>query len=101
MSEVVTEQNETIVKPKRNIVASMASDFRYELLDLIKDGAAQLTVDFEGVKMVDSDGIGALIAAHKALAKNGGKLGIVNPSDDIREFFKLMHLDKQFSVKRT
>ena len=101
MSEIVTEQNQTIVKPKRNIVASMASDFRCELLALIKDGAAQLTVDLTGVKMVDSDGIGALIAAHKALAKNGGKLCIANPSDDVREFFSLMHLDKQFTIKRT
>ncbi len=101
MSEIVTEQNQTIVKPKRNIVASMASDFRFELLGLIENGAAQLAVDFEGVRMVDSDGIGALIAAHKTLAKNGGKLTIANPSDDIREFFRLMNLDKQFTIKRT
>ena len=101
MSEIVTEQNQTIVKPKRNIVASVAQDFRFELLGLIKDGTTQLTVDLGGVKMVDSDGVGALIAAHKALAKNGGKLTIANPSDDICEFFRLMHLDKQFTIKRT
>lgn len=101
MSEIITEQDQTIVKPNGNIVASMASDFRFELLGLIKDGATQLTVNLKGVKMVDSDGIGALIAAHKALAKNGGKLTIVNPSDDVREFFRLMHLDKQFTIKRT
>ena len=101
MSDVVTEQNQTIVKPNGNVVASMASDFRFELLGLIEDGASQLTVDLDGVNMVDSDGIGALIAAHKALVKNGGKLCITNPSDDIREFFRLMNLDKQFIIKRT
>lgn len=101
MSEIITEQNQIIVKPNGNIVASMASDFRFELLGLIEDGATQLTVNLKGVKMVDSDGIGALIAAHKALAQNGGKLTIANPSDDVREFFRLMHLDKQFTIKRT
>ncbi|HEG44220.1 MAG TPA: anti-sigma factor antagonist [Phycisphaerales bacterium] len=101
MSEIITEQDQIIVKPIGNIVASMASDFRFELLGLIEDGATQLTVNLKGVRMVDSDGIGALIAAHKALAKNGGKLTIANPSDDIREFFSLMHLDKQFTIKKT
>lgn len=99
MSEVVMQETQTIVKPQCDIVAAMASDFREELKALIDDGAKELVVDLEGVEMVDSDGLGALIFAHKLLNKNGGTFTISNASTDIRAFFRIMRLDKQFLMK--
>lgn len=99
MSEVVIQTTQTIVKPQCDIVASMSNDFRDELRALVDNGAGELVIDLEDVEMVDSDGLGALIFAHKLMTKNGGKLMVCNASRDIREFFRIMRLDKQFTMK--
>ncbi len=99
MSEVVVQATQTIVKPQCDIVASMSNDFRDELRNQVNNGAQELVIDLEGVEMVDSDGLGALIFAHKLMTKNGGKLMVCNASKDIREFFRIMRLDKQFAMQ--
>ncbi|MCK5615592.1 STAS domain-containing protein [Candidatus Pacearchaeota archaeon] len=100
MNEIAIEQGHVTVRPNRNIVASMAGEFREELLSLIEEGATSMEIDLTNVTMVDSDGLGALIAAHTLLAKKDGKLCIFNASEDIREFFRMMRLDKRFVLKR-
>jgi anti-anti-sigma factor len=100
MSEIITEQDRVIVKPDHNIVASMSGDFREELLSLVEEGVTCLEIDMTNVQMVDSDGLGSLIAAHTLLAKKDGELCIFNASEDIRDFFRIMRLDKRFVLKR-
>lgn len=87
------------VKPGKDIIASMADDFRKKLLKLVKDGVKELTIDLAGVKMVDSVGLGVLIAAHNSLGDAGGKLKVKNASDDIYSLMKTMRLDQHFEVK--
>ena len=99
MSEIIENAGQTVVKPQQNIVASTSQHFRAELLSLVKEGVTDLVIDLDGVEMVDSDGLSAFIAAHKALKANGGELAVCNASRDIAVFFRIMHLDRQFSVK--
>ena len=87
------------VKPGKDIIASMADDFRKKLHKLVKDGIRELTIDLAGVKMVDSVGLGVLIAAHNSLDDIGGKLKVKNASDDICSLMKTMRLDQHFEVK--
>ena len=55
-------------------------------------------MDLDGVELIDSIGMGLLIAAHNSLMKNGGKLKVVNPSEDILRLLRTMRLDKHFEV---
>ncbi len=87
-----------IIKPGKDIVASMAGDFRQDLLKQIDGGAKRLVVDMNDVEMVDSVGIGVLVAAHNSLAKNGGSMAVLNVSKDIYSLFRTMRLDQHFEV---
>lgn len=98
MSEVQHSGEAAVVKPGRDIVSSMAQEFKVELKELADKGVKDLTVDLAGVEMIDSIGMGLLIAAHNSLAKNGGKLRVANPSDDILRLLRTMRLDKHFEV---
>ena len=89
------------IKPGKDVVASMVEDFRKKLLDFMKDGIKDLTIDLTGVKMVDSMGLGVLIATHNSLEDVGGRLKIKNVSEDIYNLFRTMRLDQHFEVKRS
>ena len=99
MSEIQKRGNETIVKPSGDMVASMAQEFRNELRSLVEEGAKELVIDLGGVEMMDSVGIGVLIASHNSLAKVGGKLTVTSVSNEVYGLFKTMRLDQHFDVR--
>ena len=86
------------VKPGKDIVASMAEEFRGKLLKLVKQGIKEITIDLDNVEMVDSVGLGVLIATHNSLDDAGGGLKLKNVSDDIYNLMKTMRLDQHFDV---
>lgn len=92
------KSDEKVIKPGRDIVASMAADFRQDLLKEVESGVKRLVVDLNDVEMVDSVGIGVLVAAHNSLSKNGGQMAVSNVSQDIFNLFKVMRLDQHFEV---
>ena len=64
----------------------------------MEEGVKKLVVDLNGVEMVDSVGIGVLVAAHNSISKNGGHMSLSNVSQDIYNLFKTMRLDQHFEV---
>jgi len=87
------------VKPGKDIVASMVSELKKELQDMIvEEGVTELEIDLEGVEMVDSVGLGAFIATHNTLSQKNGKLTVINASDDIFSLFRTMRLDQHFEI---
>ncbi|MCK4959789.1 MAG: STAS domain-containing protein [Planctomycetes bacterium] len=99
MSEITQNGDQALVVPQENIVCSTAGRFKNELLSLLENGVMDLVIDLSNVEMVDSDGLSAFIAAHRALNAAGGKLTVCGASRDIVVFFRIMHLDRQFTIK--
>jgi anti-sigma B factor antagonist len=87
-----------VVQPGADIVASMADDFKRSLLKMVKTGIPELIIDFTDVDIVDSVGLGVVIATHNSLSNSGGTLKVINVSDDIYQLFKTMRLDQHFEV---
>ena len=86
------------IKPGGDIVASMSGDFRKKLLTIVKSGIKDLTIDLAGVAMVDSVGLGVLIATHNSLEDVGGSIRLKNVSKDICHLIKTMRLDQYFQI---
>lgn len=55
-------------------------------------------IDFSRTTFVDSEGMGALISAHKAVAPRGGRVRLTGTSDSIRQLFRLTRLDELFDL---
>ena len=92
------ETAQSVIKPDMDIVAPMVEGFRDTLLSFMDDGINDLIVDLDGVKIVDSVGLGVIIATHNSLAKVGGRLRVINASEDIYTLFTTMRLDQHFEV---
>jgi len=57
-----------------------------------------MILDLQGVRAVDSSGIGLLVSAHNSLEKAGGELTVIHASKDILELFHTMRIHQHFSV---
>lgn len=99
MSQIIKEQDWIVVIPGVDIVASMANDFRSELQKIIEENPGDIHLDLSGVEMVDSVGIGVIIATHNSLNLQGRKLKVVNVAKDIYSLFITMRLDRHFPVE--
>jgi anti-sigma B factor antagonist len=99
MTVVTREENKAVVRAVGDtIVAATIPELRTELRGLVADGIRDLVVDLGGVRMVDSSGIGLLMAAHNSLRRAGGHLTIVNASADLLELFRSMRMHQHFRV---
>jgi anti-anti-sigma factor len=79
-------------------VASVVQEFKKELRSLIAEEPAEIAIDLTGVDMIDSVGLGVLIATHNSISKIGGKLTVMNASENIYGLLKTMRLDRHFGV---
>jgi len=100
MSKVTKGDGRVVVKPEKDVVASMVNDFRSELQSLIQEQPTEMIIDMDGVSMVDSVGIGVIIATYNSLNKKGGTFTLINVSKDIFSLFSTMRLDQHFSIEK-
>ena len=100
MSEITRTEKQATIKPGQDVVASMANDFKAELQSLVEATPEIIIIDLEGVEMVDSVGIGVMIATHNSLLKAGGSIKVINVADDIFNLFSTMRLDRHFTIEK-
>lgn len=60
----------------------------------------RLIVDFEPVEYISSAALGAMVTLNTELAKRGGRLVMINLSDDAMQVIKLTRLDKLIPVEK-
>ncbi len=88
------------VKPSVDFVASVADELKDELLTIIRQSPDEICLDLTGVKMIDSIGIGVLVATHNTITKAGGRLKLVNVGPNICDVISTMRLDRHFTVEK-
>ncbi|MBN2280824.1 MAG: STAS domain-containing protein [Candidatus Marinimicrobia bacterium] len=86
-----------VVTPNGNIVASIVNEFRDEMKSIV-DEEKQIVIDLSNVEMIDSMGLGALIATHNSMQKYDKKLELTNISKDLLSLMKTMRLDQHFKI---
>ena len=98
---ITRDDRRATVRPAGDIVAAQVPELRSALRTAMAEGAREVTLDFSGVRMVDSTGLGLLIAAHNSARKAGGCLSVIHASRDVLELFRSMRIHQHFSVAGT
>ena len=88
----------SVLQPSGDLVASTIEGFRRKVRSVLRNNPGSLVLDLSHVRMVDSVGLGVLIAAHNAFRKKGMKLAVANVSKDIFDLFAAMRLDRHFEI---
>jgi len=67
------------------------------IYELISNGKKKIIIDMQELDLMNSSGLGILIAAVTTLKNNGGKLSLLHVPERIRHLLKITRLDSVFS----
>ena len=98
-SSIVHRETKAVLQAGGDLVSTTVPGLRPILRELLQEGIRELVLDLGQTTMVDSSGIGLLIAAHNSLAKAGGTLTVVHASPEIRELLTSIRLNQHFTVE--
>jgi serine/threonine-protein kinase RsbW len=100
MAAYVMEQNDSqgSVKLGGDLTAALVPDLQAGLREMLSKGARELVFDLGSAAMLDSSGMGLLIATANSLAPNGGKIRVTNVSPDIFRLLQTMRLTARLNV---
>lgn len=90
--EIVREGNESKIIVGEKLTVTDVSEMQSALKSEISDGVQRIVFDLSGTIMLDSSGIGLLIATYNTLAKAQGKIRLINVSLDILKLLQNMRL---------
>ncbi|MEI8041748.1 MAG: STAS domain-containing protein [Verrucomicrobiota bacterium] len=85
--------------PELNAVNSSA--FRDQARAALKDEVTELNIDLSRTRMVDSSGLGTLIALHKTMSTRGGVARILNPTPMVLQILELTRLHRVFEIVKS
>ena len=71
---------------------------KYELKRLLETKARTVVVDLTTVRIVDSSGLGALLAAARVASRSGGQLRVAGLQPTVQETFELARLTRIFAI---
>ena len=81
-----------------DLTASLIPDLQKELKNHLEKGVDEAVFDLRNTIMLDSSGIGLLIATCNSLAKKKGTIRVLNVSQDIYRLLQSMRLVSRLNV---
>ncbi len=101
MSTTPIEKNGTLARItiQGDLTVAVARELRPQLQQALNEGCTAVVFDLAQAGMVDSSGIGLLIAVHNSLKSKGGTLKVEKVSAEIMQLFKTMRLNRHFPVE--
>ena len=77
------------------------SKLREKVYALLEENRKYVVIDLGGVKVINSMGLGALVASVVSLRTKGGDLCLARLSDKVEAVIAIMHLVKVFRIYET
>lgn len=78
--------------------ALTARDIRPIFDQVVADKPKLVTVDLEGLTLIDSSGVGAIVSLFKRVKADGGQVLVVGARDQPLAVLKLLKLDRVFGL---
>ena len=75
-----------------DLVASVIPDLQAALKQQLQPGVEEVSFDLAATVMLDSSGIGLLIATCNTMARQQGRIRVINVSPDILQLLQSMRL---------
>jgi len=88
---------ETTLRIEGALDAVTAPDLRPILDALVSEKRPRVIVELSALRLIDSSGVGALVALYKRLRAQGGIVSVIGLKDQPLAIFKLLRLDRVFA----
>lgn len=83
---------------EQDVTADRVESLKNELLIEVGQGHVKIAIDMSAVELIDSSGVSLLIALQNSVASESGSLSVNNLSDNLVNMFKIMGLDRHFTI---
>jgi anti-sigma B factor antagonist len=93
-----THGNTLRISALKELSATTANSFRDEIRHVFGDGQANIEIDLSQTTVMDSCGLGALIALHKTASARNGALRLLNPHPAVQQILELTRMHRIFEV---
>jgi len=98
----IQNQGETLhVSEIKELGASNSNAFRDWVRSNLVDGHRNIEIDLSETSFVDSCGLGALIALHKAVQSRQGGVRLLSPQPQVDQILSLTRMHHLFDIVRT
>jgi len=84
-----------------DFVASAAEQFKAQMAKLMEKNFLFVVLNLDKVSFMDSSGLGACMAAHKAFQEKKGALVCAKPSEAVAKIFRVTRADQKLKVAPT
>jgi anti-sigma B factor antagonist len=95
---VQRDGNKMSVLMEGDLTAAIAPGLKSTLQEALAGDVLEVEFDFEKTTVIDSTGIGLLIATYNSLSKKNGTVRVVKASEDIFHLLQSMRLEKRLCV---
>ncbi|HTE51911.1 MAG TPA: STAS domain-containing protein [Kofleriaceae bacterium] len=65
---------------------------------LVEEKRTRVSVHLEGLDLIDSSGVAAIVALYKRTRSNGGRVTVTGARDQPLAIFKLLRMDRVFAL---
>jgi len=96
--EIEQRDKQGSIKLMGDLTAVLVPDLQTGLKEMLNSGTCEMVFDLAKTTMLDSSGIGLLIAAANTLGRSGGKVQVTNASPDILRLMQSMRLAGRLNV---
>ena len=90
-----------VLKLKGNLDALTAQDLRPVIDELVSNRTTQVIFDLGELTLIDSSGVGAIVSLFKRVRLLGGDVKIARLTNQPKEIFRLLRLDRAFELFET
>jgi anti-sigma B factor antagonist len=95
---LVQEDGATVLRVRGELDALSCPELRPVLDALAAQGRCAITVDLSELRLIDSSGVGAMVALYKRVRANGGEVKFVGVTAQPLVIFKLLRLDRALEL---
>ena len=81
-----------------DFTSELLNDFRSAVQQEIESGNTSFTINFKDTVIIDSMGIGCLVATYNTLKQSGGTIRLSNVPEHLKDVFQVMRLDRIFPI---
>ncbi len=89
-----------LVIPHERLEYDNVNGVKNEIFDLIRQGHTRIVLEMDQVEFMDSKGLGAFLALHRAVAPDGA-IALTGVTEPIRRMFALTRTDSVFAMYPT
>ncbi len=92
------EENRVVISLEGDFVTDLVNEFRNVIQEQIQAGHTAFVLDFKNTVIIDSMGIGCLVATFNTLKQKNGTLELINVPENLKDVFQVMRLDRILTI---